>query len=799
MGGQLNILGLVKARNFLQLIGGVPVDKDNNPINIDNSGVYNVKLYGALGDGVADDYSAINAALSALPAGNVWNDPRVVEGGEVYFPQGKYKIGTTISITSGSGSPNGKRQNIHLKGSGIGRTIIYSDTLKSLITADTSADEIMISDMTIMTYATFTGAGTLEKVLNFISCVNVRLLRVHVYVRYPGANNPDCVLINMQYCYYTEIQDCETTTFPAVNVAERHNIATASATVNKFGGTHIRSTGDNALWIRDHRWSNPYRGMHLINDDTGVTVENGRMESYTQGFLLENTTGCTFKGIRFETHPENYYQYEGPGIQYSVLCDEYSTRNVFSGSSFEVQSDLSDFGYLDYNGTNTFDFNNAPKVLPSKPLIRNGDFALGYYTSASVLYVPGFSISGTPTLANEASDLPPERGITRALKLTCNGNVQGIRANIDMDPEKLPGISYKFWMKRLSGNFSMKPLLYDVTAANYISSNLLISRGLLTTQGKGGLPITGTPAWSGGVLTIQAAIKNFLKVNQRVSLAGFTNSGSALSGNTYTVASIVDEYTFTLSVAADPGVISVVGTWKREGIEDVIDPSSWRLYSGHFTFRRGVISVDLSGVNAVITTKSPHSVLAGGTFRLYGFSNANFNNTFTAISVTSNTITFAKPSGSVSQTGHGTSLGSGFYGWVGPIGTCRFILGADFLAGATAGDHLLAGVVVAPLERSGEIPNIYLPGVSTLAAQVTYDPPSIPSLAAGSTTTKTVAVSGAAIGDAVRVGFSNFNAGLQWTGQVSAADTVTVTVLNTSNAAIDLVSGLLTVFVDHLN
>lgn len=58
--------------------------RDNNYIKI------NVKDYGALGDGVNDDTTAINNAVSALPANN----------GVLYFPSGNFIINTTISISN---------------------------------------------------------------------------------------------------------------------------------------------------------------------------------------------------------------------------------------------------------------------------------------------------------------------------------------------------------------------------------------------------------------------------------------------------------------------------------------------------------------------------------------------------------------------------------------------------------------------------------------------------------------------------------------------------------------------------
>jgi len=51
-------------------------------------GVHNVKDYGAKGDGVTDDAAAIQACIDAVPA----------EGGTVYFPAGKYNVGTKLTV-----------------------------------------------------------------------------------------------------------------------------------------------------------------------------------------------------------------------------------------------------------------------------------------------------------------------------------------------------------------------------------------------------------------------------------------------------------------------------------------------------------------------------------------------------------------------------------------------------------------------------------------------------------------------------------------------------------------------------
>lgn len=79
-------------------------------------------------------------------------------------------------------------------------------------------------------------------------------------------------------------------------------------------------------------------------------------------------------------------------------------------------------------------------------------------------------------------------------------------------------------------------------------------------------------------------------------------------------------------------------------------------------------------------------------------------------------------------------------------------------------------------------------------ASITFDPPSLaPSGTTGDSTTTTVTLSGAAIGDNVSAAFSRYNASIRLHPVVSAADTVTVEFKNISATAVDLASGVLRV------
>jgi hypothetical protein len=69
--------------------------------------LYNVKLYGAKGDGYTDDTAAVQATIDAVGS----------YGGTVYFPPGSYKVTSTIYI---------RKNNIILQGSGPDSTTIFA-------------------------------------------------------------------------------------------------------------------------------------------------------------------------------------------------------------------------------------------------------------------------------------------------------------------------------------------------------------------------------------------------------------------------------------------------------------------------------------------------------------------------------------------------------------------------------------------------------------------------------------------------------------------------------------------------
>jgi hypothetical protein len=81
------ISGWVEAPDYDLTVSGDVVSATQN-VRLSPSGRFNVKSYGAKGDGVADDTAAIAAAIAAASAA----------GGEVFFPAGVYNVSSRLSL-----------------------------------------------------------------------------------------------------------------------------------------------------------------------------------------------------------------------------------------------------------------------------------------------------------------------------------------------------------------------------------------------------------------------------------------------------------------------------------------------------------------------------------------------------------------------------------------------------------------------------------------------------------------------------------------------------------------------------
>lgn len=87
----------VKIRNNAGMLQASGATGDYHNLSEPDPGVYNVKSFGAVGDGVTDDSAAFEACIAAMGP-NTWP---TVRGRTMFVPQGNYYLSRTLHITRG--------------------------------------------------------------------------------------------------------------------------------------------------------------------------------------------------------------------------------------------------------------------------------------------------------------------------------------------------------------------------------------------------------------------------------------------------------------------------------------------------------------------------------------------------------------------------------------------------------------------------------------------------------------------------------------------------------------------------
>jgi hypothetical protein len=164
------------------------------------SSVFNVKAYGAVGDGSNDDTAEIQAAIDAAEAtitdlAGVVGDGDFAGGGVVYLPPGRYKISAPLTI---------EKSNIILAGDGPASRIVWSGTGNRMVKVQSSpSPESLWLRRVVIRDLMLDGAGLATSGISFYYAIENLAENVYVYRCNDG---PGIELIEMAFC--TTIRKC---------------------------------------------------------------------------------------------------------------------------------------------------------------------------------------------------------------------------------------------------------------------------------------------------------------------------------------------------------------------------------------------------------------------------------------------------------------------------------------------------------------------------------------------------------------------------------------------------------------
>src|ERR1700741_442351 len=254
------------------------------------SSVYNVKDYGALGNGVADDTTAINNALTAAYA---------IPGSIAYIPAGTYKISSSITIPP--------------------QTALYGSRGSHL-------DSITCA---IVPSASFTGAAAILMVDQSTGGYSVASNEQRIKgLTLEGSNLPGTTIDAIQaqgFVHGVMIEDVQVRDFP------NHGIATVTngsgvpyswrvtrVLINNCGGYGISAGMTDCTWI-DVQWIGNGKSGWFMTSSANSHYTNCRAEwNGFDGFTLQGTTGS------------------GNGSGGSTFTACFTDRNNFNGFNINL-------------------------------------------------------------------------------------------------------------------------------------------------------------------------------------------------------------------------------------------------------------------------------------------------------------------------------------------------------------------------------------------------------------------------------------------------------------------------------
>lgn len=235
--------------------------------------VFNVKDYGAKGDGVADDTTAIQSAINALPA----------SGGTVFFPAGTYIINGNIGSVAAFGVILALPNNASAIGAGMGATVIKlaagaTQTQPRMIGNATGATTgIHISDLTL--------DGNRLNQTAWSACLNLASLTENSVVEHVEMKSPFGWGAAITSCTNVIVSNCILHDLPGHGLVEGGSNCGHNLYINNI----VHDYGLSATYGRGIDISGNY---DLI---VGNITYNGNNDA---GIALEGGTGTAIVGNR---------------------------------------------------------------------------------------------------------------------------------------------------------------------------------------------------------------------------------------------------------------------------------------------------------------------------------------------------------------------------------------------------------------------------------------------------------------------------------------------------------------------
>lgn len=389
--------------------------------NIKTSPLFNVKDYGAVGNGTADDSTAIQSAMDAAMENG---------GGTVIFPAGNYLVGTTLIIRPHTASQNPEStpsinflpmDRINLIGLGKSRIVAGGSISTILQTTDFSYPGNVgsysnfyttISNlMFIGTGSTTTGLDIYNALHSILDNVQVDGCNTALSIRgYGEATVKDCTLRANTVCIYTN--------HAGDNLFIGNDFYTDSVCIQTYGYSGSTKIIANTF-TRNTSAAQSATGVQIL---TAENEQNGPYHIIANSFDQMRT--CVDSYGTESNHNFGVYiinnKVSSGGVTQTVLANlTYTDNSVISNNSLSLASFYDSIYALCYltNCTNINVTNNFVSGMTNTAIYvtnSSGAIAYNYFASGALAYI---STSGACAGLSICFNVFVEQGSNNAIQL----------------------------------------------------------------------------------------------------------------------------------------------------------------------------------------------------------------------------------------------------------------------------------------------------------------------------------------------------------------------------------------------
>ncbi len=340
--------------------------------------VYNVRDYGATGDGATDDSAAIQAAVNAAAAANASRSDMKFKGATIWLPRGQYVLSNTVNLTTTDCA------GLHIRGDGIGSTVIILNNAAAngLVIGNTTDQirNVSVSDITI-----YSGPQMLSSysAIKLINGYNTHFSNLHFSENpsFPAPLSGDAFNSS-----FTRIYTCLDLQSGAVN---QYCFQTYIENVNINNGQYGIRIGDSGGVVQD-----TYISKSIIAQcvDTGVLLRYASGTYFSEGSNLYCRTGVA-------TYPS-----AGQTVNWTFFSGWISDTNVEDGYKF-----ITDGGTVkSIQMVNSWASSNGKWQNNNYSNVTYPSSGRGIWISQGAGTVTGLNITNFTALANRREGLVAE-------------------------------------------------------------------------------------------------------------------------------------------------------------------------------------------------------------------------------------------------------------------------------------------------------------------------------------------------------------------------------------------------------